>query len=290
MALFSKKQTPRQPRRRPYGRAPAPTYYRSESKSEASSPFSKKTPKRRVSKYLIGVLDIMVAAAVILAVVYSLMIRPQPDIIAGNSTFHSRQQYQAAAAGQLKHFSNRNKITFDEQSLEKALQKQFPEIISVQTELPLFSERPTIRLKIASAKFFLNSRGSRYIIDSSGRAAALAGDLPQIKGLAVIDDKSGFQTSVGRQVLSANAVDFINTVAAESHQSQIQIASMVLPAVPEELDLRTNDQPYFVKFYLGGDPLAQTGQFLAARRHFADTHQAPAQYLDVRVPGKIFYK
>jgi hypothetical protein len=63
-----------------------------------------------------------------------------------------------------------------------------------------------------------------------------------------------------------------------------------LPPKAQELDLRASDQSYYVKFYLGGDAMIQTGQYLAARQKFAQTKQQPGEYLDVRVSGKIFYK
>ncbi|MGH7156635.1 MAG: hypothetical protein ACREGG_00760, partial [Candidatus Saccharimonadales bacterium] len=87
-----------------------------------------------------------------------------------------------------------------------------------------------------------------------------------------------------------DSVGFINTVIAECKHSKVPISSLVLPTTPQELDLHTADQPYYVKFYLGGDVLNEAGQFLAARNHFAQTKQSPSQYLDVRVQGKIFYK
>jgi cell division septal protein FtsQ len=222
-------------------RAPMTAYYRG-SPNEESSPFSRQNPKRRAAPYLYGVLDIILAAVLIAGIAYSLMINPHPSIKANSHTFHSINDYRSAAESQLSKINNRNKITFDEQGLAAALKTQFPEIRGVQVELPLLSEKPTINLAIDQPSFFLDSRGARYIIDSSGRAVTEAKRLPNIKNL------------------------------------------------PQKLDLRAKDQPYFVKFYLGGDPLAQIGQYLAARHHFNEAGQQPAEYLDVRVPGKVFFK
>jgi len=290
MALFSKKPKDRKSKIATPRRSPLNTYYRAEAGPGAASPFSKKSPKRRIRKYLLGLLDIALLALVIIGIGYSLIIKPQPKVIVNSSSFHSLQTYRAAAATQLRHLNNRNKITFNEGALASALQKQFPEITNVQVELPLFSEQPTIRLTVAAASFFLNSGGQRYIINSSGRAVSVASSLPRFTNLPNIEDQSGFKTTTGSQVLSADSVAFINTVIAECHRAQVPLGSLTLPAIPEELDLRTKDQPYFVKFYMSGDVLSETGQFLAARQHFANNQQPPSQYLDVRVAGKIFYK
>jgi hypothetical protein len=222
--------------------------------------------------------------------VYSLLISPNPTVKANNLTFHSLAEYKTAAAAQLAHFDNRNKITFDESGLTTALKKQFPEISSVQVELPLFSEHPSIFLTIDRANFFLESQGIRYVIDSSGKAITKAANLPAVGNLPIINDTSGFAITPGRQVLSSSGVAFISTVIAQCRQANIKIASLTLPAVPQELDLKAKDRSYFVKFFLGGDVMSQAGQYLASRHHFDETNQQPSQYLDVRVDGKVFYK
>jgi hypothetical protein len=76
---------------------------------------------------------------------------------------------------------------------------------------------------------------------------------------------------------------------AQTRRAGVPIKSLTFPPLAQELDLATEDQPYFVKFYLGGDPLVQAGTFLAARHQFSSGVK-PSVYLDVRVPGKIFYK
>ena len=290
MAIFSKKPKDRKSKNETPRRSPLNTYYRAEAREGGTSPFSKRLPKRRVRKYLLGFLDIFLLALVIIGIGYSLIIKPQPKVITNSTSFHGLQAYQSAATDQLRHLNNRNKITFNEGALASALQKQFPEITNVQVELPLLSERPTIRLTVAAASFFLNSGGQRYIINSSGRAVAAAGNLPKFTNLPVIEDQSGFKTTTGSHVLSADSVAFINTVIAQCRRAQVPLVSLILPTIPEELDLRTKDQPYFVKFYMSGDVLSETGQFLAARQHFINDSQPPPQYLDVRVAGKVFYK
>lgn len=289
MAIFSQNKNQRKTKALSGRRSPITTYYRNDS-PEGESPFKRRAPKRNLRKYLFGAADIILVMAVVFGLIYSLIVRPEPKLIANSQSFHSLEDYRKGAADQLGRVGNRNKITFNEQTIAKNLQKQFPEISDVQIELPLFSQRPTIRLTISAANFYLNSQGKSYIIDSAGRAVAYASSLPSIKGLPVVQDNSGFKTSLGQQVLSAESVTFINNVIAQCQHAGINIGSMSLPAVPQELDLRTTDQSYYVKFYLGGDLLEQAGQFLASRNHFDQTHQPPSQYLDVRVPGKIFYK
>jgi hypothetical protein len=289
MALASNNKNDRKRLAQNRPRTPMTAYYRGKSAPDDASPFIKKTPKRRWRRYVYGLMDIILIAILVSLLIYSLMIQPNPKVQADDFAFHSRQDYQVAAARQLAKFNNRNKITFDQVGLEKALKNQFPEIRDVQVELPLFSERPTINLAIDQASLFLNSRGVNYVIDASGRAVAKSANLPDVKGLPAINDASGFKIAPGQAVLSADSVDFIKTLIAQCRLAKVAISSLELPPVAQELDLKAKNQPYYVKFYLGGDALIQSGQYLAARQHFNDQDQ-PTHYLDVRVPGKVFYK
>jgi cell division septal protein FtsQ len=289
MAL-SKNYQPRSPKVDRPRRSPITKYYRSEQKNETASPFTKKTPPRKARKYILGFLDILLVALLLFGLGYSLVIKPQANVLANDYSFHSKSTYQTAIENQLRQLNNRNKITFNENAIVSKLQKQFPEIANIQVELPVFSQQPTFRLAVGEPKFLINSHGTSFVINANGTAAATIAQLPKLKNLASIDDQSGFNIQTGGQVLSTASVSFIDSLLAECKRANIPIASLALPSQPQEIYLHTKDQPYFVKFYLGGDAVSQTGQFLAARQHFLETKQPPSQYLDVRISGKVFYK
>lgn len=266
---------------------PSPTYYRSSSAS-SRSPFERTPQKRR--RFWAKLIDLVVIIAVLAVAVYSLILNSKPRLIVSSQTYRSATVYQKAATGAFKDFKNRNKITLDEKAVITSLKKQFPEIATASVNVSLFSQTPTLRLSIASPDFNLNSRGSSYIVDSQGVVVAKSVDLPQIKNLLPLSDESNFDAKVGSQVLSASDVNFINSVIAQVKRAKVPVASLILPPRALEIDMRTADRGYFVKFFLGGDSLTQAGQFLAARHQFDQTNNQPSEYLDVRVPGKIYYR
>ena len=287
MARFRKSDTGRNPQLKS-GRAQVNTYYRSESRSKRS-PFVKKQPKRQVRKFFFGFLDIIILGLLLLALLYSLALKDNPIIDANDFSFHPKAAYAAAGRVEFSKFKNRNKLTFDEAAVAKAMEARFPEISSVQVELPFFSEKPVLHLAISKPSFVLNSQGNTMIVDTAGTAVSPTASL-KLKSLPVVSDESGFTAKAGTQVMSTDSVDFINNLLAQCRRAKVPVASLALPSSPQELLLRTKDTGYYVKFYLGGDALQETGQFLAARRHFLQIHQPPTQYLDVRVSGKIYYK
>jgi hypothetical protein len=239
---------------------------------------------------LVGLVDVVMLVVIGLGLVYAVLVRPEPAVVVSNTTYHSRVDYQASATGLFQKLQNRNKISLNQAAVIKDLQAQFPEIASGEVELPLFSEKPTIRLSISPPVFQLKSQHDSLVIDHLGVAVAKSSQLPSVSNLPVIVDHSSFSPTVGKQVLSTDSVRFINNLLVQCRRSNIPLKSLSLPPRAEEVDLATKDQPYYVKFYLGGDPLVEAGQFLAARHQFETSGTQPSEYLDVRVPGKIFFK
>lgn len=265
-------------------------YYKATNDSAVPSPFRRRQPKTNRRAVVFNIADIILLAIILIGLVYSLLLRPNPQVKADITPYRSAGEYQTQIAPLFRGFKNTNKLTFDEASVVKAIQQKFPEVRSARVELPFFSEQPVVWLDVSAPAFRLVNDQSSFLIDDQGVAVAKTTAFPHLKNQVTVQDQTGFKVSAGQQILSSDGVALINTVIAQSKQAQVPIASLSLPPRAQELDLRTTDQPYFVKFYLGGDAQSQTGQFLAARHQFTKSGKQPSQYLDVRVPGKIFYK
>ncbi len=269
-------------------------YYRSGTPPD-KSPFQRASQQKRRG-FLTKALDWLVIIIIAAGIVYSLLLRPDPIMAVNSKAYRSTDTYRQATAKTLASLKNRNKLTFDENGLSSALKQKFPEISNVSVDLPLFGQVPTIHITVAQPSLILKaaegspSQSEHFIIDAKGVVAGPQSSYPTIKGLPLITDETGFKAQVGRSVLSLSDVNFILTIVAQAKKAGVPIASLSLPKLAQELDLRTTDRAYFVKFYLGGDGLTQSGQFLAARQQFDQTNMQPHQYLDVRVTGKIYYQ
>jgi cell division septal protein FtsQ len=275
---------------RRYNRTPLTTYYRSDTNSSQSSPFAHRKPKTNYSKTLVVVIDILLVIILISGLVYSLVVSSSPKVSASDLTYHNLATYKSEVNKYFGSLKNRNKLTFDQNAINAKLQKKFPEIIATDIELPFVSQQANVQLIISKPVFLIANDSKAYVIDEQGIAVNESSQLPKLPSLITVNDQSGFKTRVGQQVLSSNEVHFINQVIAQLRAAHVPVANLTLPPLAQELDLRTADQSYYVKFYLGGDAQVQTGQLLASRHNFAQNDQQPAEYLDVRVPGKIFYK
>lgn len=273
-----------------YSRTPVTTYYRSDTGPSAQSPFQKRLPKRNNRKYLFGAADVVLIFVLLGLLVYSLMLNDKPAVMATDNSYHSNSQYAALVKSAFAGVSSHNKITFNDSKTVQKIESQLPEVTAASIELPFFSEQPKVRLLVSPPAFKLKSAGRMYIISQSGVVVAPDTNSSRFAKLLIVDDQSGFSAAVGQRVLNSQAAGFISTIIQQSQRAKVPLSLLTLPAVPLEFDVRTKDQPYFIKFYLNGDANLEAGQFLAARQKFLSNHITPSQYLDVRISGKIFYK
>jgi hypothetical protein len=276
------------PRRRP----PTSTYYRSGAASAPSgSPFQKR-PKTAlpIRRFIARFVDILFVGTLLVLIGYSLEVNPTPKIQINNTFYHSADNYRDSARQHLTAIKDRNKISFDEAGIVNGMMLDYPEIDKVSVELPVFSQQPIIRISVAPPAFILSSDARNYVIDANGRAIGLSSNFRKSSDLPTIVDQSNYPVTVGKAVLSSSDVAFIRSLIAQSNKAGVKLESLMLPSTPAEIDAKPSGQPYFVKFYLPGDPALQIGQFLAALHQFQSGGDQPSQYLDVRVAGKVFYK
>jgi hypothetical protein len=171
--------------------------------------------------------------------------------------------------------------------------QQFPELSSVSVTLPLFSKRPIVYIQTTQPALTLAARDGSFIIGANGKALLRADQLPSTNKLSIpqVNDQSGLEVKVNQQALSSVDVSFIQTVVGQLAARHFTVASMVLPAGASELDVKLDGQPYTVKFNLeSGDARQQAGTFLATQSKLASQHITPAEYIDVRVDGRAYYK
>jgi hypothetical protein len=165
--------------------------------------------------------------------------------------------------------------------------KAFPELDAVNLALPIVGSRPTVLLYARLPAFILTNGTNAYVIDVSGAIVGTSNQLisSQRDKLLVIQDQSGLDLNIGKQALTTDAVGFILNVKAQLEDKKLTITRIVMPAVPNEVDIYIKDINYYVKTDTAGDPRIQIGDYLAVKDIVT-----PKEYVDVRVEEKVFYK
>lgn len=212
----------------------------------------------------------------------------------GNSFLHDKAVYETAADKLLADSVwNRNKITVNTSSVSQGMLEQFPELSSVSVTLPLLSKRPIVYIQTAQPALILAAQNGSFIIDNTGKALLAADKLPKNSTLQLptVTDQSGLHVTINRQALTSGNVSFIQTVIAQLAARHFTVSAMELPVGTSELDVHITGQPYIVKFNLeSGDARQQAGTFLATQSKLQSQNVTPAQYIDVRLDGRAYYK
>jgi len=246
-------------------------------------------------KALYGILTVVVVACGI----YALQLSPTPKVVlrqdAATAYFlQDKTVYQESAERVLDtSILNKNKLTVDTAGVKLSLLKSYPEIKSVDFTLPLLAHQSVITIEPYRPSFILTTTDSNaFLLDATGRALATTTQINNIEELDVptLQDKTGITVRTGTRALPSTSISFTQTVLSALKAADVTASSLVLPAAAYELDVFISGTSYFVKFNLQEDPLQQAGTYLATKDRLATDKVKVGEYIDVRVPGRSYYK
>lgn len=180
---------------------------------------------------------------------------------------------------------NRNKLTVDTNGIALKMQSAHPELESVTVITPLIGIRPSLYIHVSEPVFTLKQDASSYVLSAAGyiTGRGVASSLP------TVIDETGEEVRVAKQLLPSSHVAFMQTVWYQLTQQGIQVDSLALPRGKAfEVDVRLKEKTYYLKFNVTEDAARQSGAAVAVMKQLGNG--TPKEYIDVRVPGKAYYK
>lgn len=231
---------------------------------------------------------------VIVCVGKMLMLNTDPKIVivgetATSSTYlQPTAAYEAAAKKILSgSIANRTKLTVDAEGLSQQLKQEFPELEDVSISIPLVNSRPVVYIQPTDPSLIAQTTQGNYALNKSGIVLTALRSLPS--GIPVLVDQSGLVAHLGKPLMPSSTVSFVQTVLYQFTAAHLSITAFVLPGnSPYELDVRLGGKPYMIRFNLEADSLTQSGAAIATIQQLGSTN--PSSYIDVRTPGKVYYK
>lgn len=241
--------------------------------------------------------SLVAVAAIIVSGGYVLTLSTTPKIRAQNGAqqelMRSPAVYEAKAQEVLRSsLGNRLKMTINTHAIEKAMETEFPELETVAVILPLMGNQPTIELKAAAPSLLVKADHGDYILNQSGVAVMRVSDAADVKSLDLlsVQDESTLDITPGKGVLTPAETTFIMIVGAQLRQKKLEIESIVLPAIPNEVRVKLARQPYYIRFHMQADPYESIGTFLATKKYLEEEKIIPSRYIDVRAEGRAYYR
>lgn len=272
------------------GAAPSPSGQRPQGARTAGSDIA----PRRLGMHTLVIVGCMVVGAVCL--VKLVAVTPNAKVLlvdapASAVTVQRTASYTASANEFLQSsLLNRNKLTLDGNGISHAMLQRFPELTNVEVTTPLVGNRPVVYIKPAQAVYNLQTTQGLYSMDAHGFVLAqLSEPSPD---LVLLKESSSRVPVPGKQYLATSIVGFCQTVAYQLEKAGGKTIQYIdLPATqPYEADVYLTGSSYRIKFNLQEDPIQQSGAAIATLQKLGQGGGQPHEYLDVRVPERVYYK
>lgn len=217
---------------------------------------------------------------------------PKIIVVGKNSTAANYLQptsvYEAAGQKILSSsITNRNKLTVNLDGTSSALEQQFPELATVSLSVPLVGSRPLVYVQVAQPSLIVTTPYGNYALNASGLVLSKLQSVPS--NIPVVVDQSGTRPVLGKQFLPGSTVAYVQAVVFQFANAHLSINTFILPSnAPYELEVRLNAQKYLIRMNLEADARVQSGAAIATLQQLGSN--VPIQYLDVRTPGRAYYK
>lgn len=233
------------------------------------------------------------------SILYATTLDNQPKVLLGSqsdtSLLRSPISYQSAIADILDNsIFSQNKLTINTESIAKQVQAAFPEIQTATVSIPLVGRRPVVGLDPATPAVIFSNKTGSYVMAADGRIMMRTTELTDINKKALklptIQDESDIAVEQGNQALPKEDVTFITTVLFQLRAKNITAESIKLPAIPNELHIKTIGSAYYIKFSIVGDARVQVGAYLAVQNKLKSQNTSPSEYIDVRIEDRVYYK
>lgn len=291
----NKNQSPDRRRSPKSAGTPVYSYYSSRTNPEVS--VGRDTQKTVRSTRLNSLPTILAIASILVSLSYILTLDTNPRIVVnGDKTsllLQPTETYRAGSEKKLKSsIVNRSKLFINVPKVESDINNHFHELNDVAITIPVTGRRPIINIvPVRPALILVNTRGS-YVLDKNGIARAVIDDQEKLARLNVpiVDDESDLELNTGKSALPGDQVRFVTELIKQFELSKTEVEDIKLPLIANEIHIKMAGEGYVVKFNLRGDPRLQAGTYIATREQLAKTNIKPAEYIDVRVEEKAFYR
>lgn len=276
---------------------PVYSYYARSSRSEILSPASRvaggspeKKQSRAEKRTQNRVFSVAYGLIGIICIVKVLMLTPSskvvlPDTVVGQP---ATQAYALETDRLLRSSAlNRTKLTLNANGIAAKLQQTFPELQEVVLTVPVIGNRPVLHVLPTTPVMVLNAQSGLYTIDSKGYVLSRLSE--PLSEFAMLQEESARRVTPGKQYIAGSTVKFARTIVHELNAGGFTVTTLKLPgAAPYEIQANISGKPFYVRFNLQADAMQQCGGAVAILKQLGTSQ--PSQYLDMRVPGRAYYR
>ena len=230
---------------------------------------------------------------------YISTLNSNPEIIIDNGSntvnfLHTTAQYRQTIVSLLdSSFLNKSKFTIDTNALARKFKADYPELDSATIIIPVTGHRLELVLKASTPVLDLKNSTGYYLLSDQGVVIKKFSTLKDMNStkLVVLTDDSNSSVFLAKNFISGQTVSFIQKIIYQYSKKNMTITGMTLPVSPYELDVQSRGVSYIEKYNLLNDANYQIGTYFTTLQYIKTNNiPMPTQYVDLRVPGKAFFK
>ena len=181
----------------------------------------------------------------------------------------------------------RNWLILNTQGLRGTLQKTFngQESISVDK---VFPSKLIIKTDEQKPGLIWKTGTHRYVVSVNGRVMSEI-QHDQSSDLVTVVDTSNIPVDIGDNVAGRQFVTFTTEINKVLRENNLGPSELFVRETTGELNAKTT-QGYDIKFDTTVDPAAQVRALNAILELLKSSNKKPAEYIDLRINGKAFYR
>jgi hypothetical protein len=234
---------------------------------------------------------------VVAGVIFALSLSSQPRVVVqqidGVMLSRDQQEYIEATTRLWQDaWHTKTKLTLNADDIQQQVGSLYTELADVRVQVPLLGRRPTIVLVPSQAALKLQAQNGTYFLDNQGRALIDVTTIDQNTRVPTIVDQSDVAVEPGKTVLPAGHVAFLLQLSAQLSAENLSGTISLSNSVVNQVEFAPSGVPYVVKFLLDEPTTVRqaVGSYIAVSDRLTGEGKVPGQYIDVRIPDKVFFR
>ncbi len=304
MIFKSKRSKARRPKLRTGRRVSVTSYYTpkktSKNDNNSSKPKAKST-KNRISNFVSRLTSLLLVVVIGAMLIFASTLSNNPvvQLSKGQFNYHSKSEYSLAAKNILeKSLLNKSKLFFRSASFENSMQEEFPEIKHIDAILPLAGRDLTVSISVSSPFAIIQNGQNKMIMDGKGVIVDKYTTVPGSIHLLTISMAQELSSlKLGSRVMTKEEVGLlqllnseVSTITLSGKDSSLNIESILLDVSNREAVVELVDTGFYIKLSTYSSKEEQVGSLKATLLKLDREASLPSNYIDVRVPGRVFIK
>ena len=202
--------------------------------------------------------------------------------ITGN---HLATQEQIAGILFPKGFKGVNAVSWPEGLMQKRLLNKIPQISAVNFRKNLITNVLTVAITEHQTSIVWQTAGVKYLVNRYGVIYDVANDNTP---LMMVEDLKNVPVSMNQKVVAPEFLEFVTSFVANlPRKTNISITRITVPETTFEVEMYTN-QKWRIILDTTRPPDDQLNSLVRVLREMQAN--PPREYVDLRIPNKVFYK